>query len=189
MINKRSEFVKFQFNVNLTDKDYMEFNEFHILRSPYGKKQISNFRTSITLICCVSIFVFLLVNKFTVYAFLSAISFLLVWIIMQLGMRKFMIFSIKYTLKSLKKNGKSAYSPFSVLQFCEDKFIETTETNKTEQNYIAIERISIVDNKMIYIYVNNIMAYMLPIACFESKEQYSCFFDFIKTKCNIIDIY
>ena len=71
------------------------------------------------------------------------------------------------------------YSPSSVLEFYEDRFIETTEEKRTEQKYSAVERISIVDNKMIYIHVNNIMSYMLPLSCFESKEQYDCFFDFI----------
>ena len=181
--------MKFQFDVKFTDEDYMEFNKFHMLRSPYGKKQIANFRISITIICLLIIFAILLVNKFNADSLFSAIPFLLLWIIMQLGFRRFMVYSIKYTLKSLRKNGKAGYSPSSVLQFNEESFIETTEFNKTEQNYTAIERISIVDNKMIYIHVNNIMAYMLPIACFESKEQYDDFFNFIKTKCDNIDIY
>ncbi len=181
--------MKFQFDVKLADEDYMEFNKFHMLRSPYGKKQIANFRMSMTIICLLIILAILLVNKFNADSFFSVIPFLLLWIIMQLGMRKFMILSIKYTLKSLKKSGKSGYSPSSVLQFNEESFVETTEFNKTEQNYTAIERISIVDNKMIYIHVNNIMAYMLPIACFESKEKYDDFLNFIKIKCNNIDIY
>ncbi len=181
--------MNFQFNVKFTDEDYMEFNKFHMLRSPYGKKQIASFRMSITIICLLITLIVLLVNKFNADAFLGVVPFLLLWIIMQLGLRKFMIYSIKHTLKSLKKNGKAGYSPSSVLQFNEESFIETTEFNKTEQNYTVIERISIVDNKMIYIHVNNIMAYMLPIACFESKEQYNDFLDFIKTKCNTIDIY
>ena len=40
-----------------------------------------------------------------------------------------------------------------------------------------------------YIHVNNIMSYILPFSCFESKEQYNEFFEFIKTKCSNIDIY
>ena len=81
------------------------------------------------------------------------------------------------------------YSPSSVIEFYEDSFVETTPDNKTEQRYASIERISIVDNKMIYIHVNNIMAYILPLSCFETKEQYDEFFEFIKTKCFNIDIY
>ena len=89
----------------------------------------------------------------------------------------------------MKKNGKAGYSPESVLEFGDETFIETTPDNKTEQRYASIERISIVDNKMIYIHVNNIMAYILPLSCFETKEQYDEFFEFIKTKSANIDIY
>ena len=67
--------------------------------------------------------------------------------------------------------------------------METTPDNKTEQKYSVIERISVVDNKVVYIHVNNIMSYILPFSCFESKEQYNEFFEFIKTKCSNIDIY
>ena len=73
--------------------------------------------------------------------------------------------------------------------YYEDVFIETTPDNRTEQKYSAIERISVVDNKVVYIHVNNIMSYILPFSCFESNEQYNEFFKFIKTKCSNIDIY
>ena len=82
-----------------------------------------------------------------------------------------------------------AYSPSAVLEFYEDGFVETTEQNKTEQKYTSVERISIVNNKMIYIHVNNIMAYILPIACFETEEQYYAFVEFMKMKCGIVDVY
>ena len=41
------------------------------------------------------------------------------------------------------------YSPSAVIEFYEDVFIETTPDNKTERKYSAIERISIVDNKVV----------------------------------------
>ena len=81
------------------------------------------------------------------------------------------------------------YSPESVLEFYDDCFVETMPDGKIEQKYSAIERVSIVDNKMIYIHVSNVMGYMLPMACFESIEQYAKFFDFIRTKCANIDVY
>ena len=98
-------------------------------------------------------------------------------------------FFLKGHLKSLKKKGKMAYSPFSVIEFYEDVFVVTTPENKTEQKYSSIERISIVSNKMIYLHINNLMAGILPFACFESKAQCDEFFEFIRTKCANIDIY
>ena len=100
-----------------------------------------------------------------------------------------MEWTLKASIKSLRKKGKMGYSPTSVVEFLNETFIETTPENKTEQKYSSIERISLVDNKMIYIHVNNVMAYIIPVSCFESAEQYQSFLDFIKTKSTNIDIY
>ena len=81
------------------------------------------------------------------------------------------------------------YSPESLIVFSEETFSEITPENKIEQKYSVIEHISVVDNKTMYIHVNNIMAYILPLSCFESLEQYNSFMEFIKTKCNQINFY
>lgn len=92
-------------------------------------------------------------------------------------------------MKGLKKKGKMSYSPVSVIEFYDDRLVEITQEQKIEQKYTAIERISVVDNRIIYIHVNHVMAYLLPLTCFESTEQYNDFLAFIKEKCNQIDIY
>ena len=181
--------MKFQFNVNTTDKDYFDYNKFWMLRSHYGKKQMMGFRIVIAVIFGVYIFISLYGGNFTVDSFISVIPMAILLIIFELLFSSLFVFSLKGHLKSLKKKGKMGYSPSSVIEFYEDSFVETTPDNKTEQRYASIERISIVDNKMIYIHVNNIMAYILPLSCFETKEQYDEFFEFIKTKCFNIDIY
>ncbi len=181
--------MNFRFNVNLTDEDYMEFNKFHLLRSTYGKKQMRTFRVLITAICFLFSFIIMFANSFDPAALFGVIPFLFVWVVAQLTLRALMVFSIKSTLRSLKKTGKAAYSPSSVLEFGEESITEITELAKTEQKYKSIESISLVDNKMIYIHLNSIMAYILPLAAFESKEQYEAFMEFIRTKCNIINVY
>ena len=55
--------------------------------------------------------------------------------------------------------------------------------------YALVEQISIVDNKIIYFHINNLMAYLLPMASFENREQYKEFITFIKTKCNNVVVY
>ena len=147
------------------------------------------FRIAIAVVFGVYIFISLYGGNFTADSFISVIPMAILLIIFELLFSSLFVFFLKGHLKSLKKKGKMGYSPSSVIEFCDDSFVETTPDNKTEQRYSSIERISIVDNKMIYIHVNNIMAYILPLSCFETKEQYDEFFDFIKTKCANIDIY
>ena len=89
----------------------------------------------------------------------------------------------------MKKTGKMAYSPKAVMEFYDDCFLEITPDQKTEHKYDAIERIIVVENKVVYIHINNIMAYILPLNSFNSLEQFYFFMSFIKTKCDTIDSY
>lgn len=181
--------MKFQFNVNVNDQDYLDYNTFWMIRSPYGKKQIKIFRITITVLFAIFMLISLLSGGFSLESILGVIPIIIVLSLVQIFLTKFFSWSLKGQIKVLKKSGKMGYSPEAVIEFYEESFVETTPENKTEHKYSAIERISVVDNKMIYIHVNNVMSYMLPLSSFESKEQYNSFFEFIKTKCAIIDIY
>ena len=181
--------MKFQFNVNINEEDYLDYNKFWMLRSHYGKKQMSTFRIIIAVIIGLIILISLYGGNFTFDSFIGIIPMAILLVLYELLLSPLFVLFLKCHLKSLKKKGKMGYSPSSVIEFYEDVFIETTPDNKTEQKYSAIERVSVVDNKVIYIHVNNIMSYILPFSCFESSEQYNEFFEFIKTKCLNIDIY
>ena len=76
-----------------------------------------------------------------------------------------------------------------MIEFFDDSFIETAPEQKSEVQYSAIERISIVSNKVIYIHVNNLLAYILPFSSFESDKQCEDFISFIKEKCATVEIY
>ena len=102
---------------------------------------------------------------------------------------KFMAWCLKLNIKALNKRGKVAFSPESVIEFHEDHFIESTAENRNEMKYSIIERVSVISGKIIYIHIDTARAYLLPMSCFESKEQYDDFMNFISTKCPSIDLY
>ena len=77
----------------------------------------------------------------------------------------------------------------ATLEFLDETFTETTPDNKTEQKYTCIERVSIITDKIIYIHINNVTAYLIPMSSFASSEELRSFIDFIKTKAPIVDIY
>lgn len=181
--------MKFQFNISMNDQDYLDYHKFWMLRSHYGKKQMTTFRVVFAIIIGVYILILLYGSNFTFDSFIGIIPMVIILIIFELLLSPLFVLFLKSYLNSMKKKGKMGYSPLSVIEFYEDVFIETTPENKTEQKYSAIERISVVDNKVVYIHVNNIMSYILPFSCFKSKEQCNEFFEFIKTKCSNIDIY
>ena len=107
----------------------------------------------------------------------------------QLFANRFFLLSLKFQIKAMKKSGKMPYSAEAVMEFGEKTFTETTPENKSELKYSSIERVSIVGGKLIYIHINNLMAYLLPFEAFESVDEYNRFFDFIKTKVDVVDIY
>ena len=65
-----------------------------------------------------------------------------------------------------------------------------TPSSDTQEIRIFVKAIRhIITDKIIYIHVNNLLAYIIPLNCFNSKEEYNDFISFIKTKCQTIDVY
>ena len=181
--------MHFKFNINLTDKDYLDYNIFWMLKSPYGKKQIITFRiVFIVLVGAISI-LSLCGGGFSKEAFIGIIPYFILLVILQIALNPFFVWVLKGNMKALQKKGKMGYSPVSEMEFYDNSFLETTPTNKTEQTYTSVERISILADKVIYIHVNNVMSYIIPITFFNSKDEYNDFLKFIKTKCSSIDTY
>ncbi|MBE6644509.1 MAG: YcxB family protein [Ruminococcaceae bacterium] len=176
--------MKFDFSVNLTESDYLEFNKFYMLKSPYGEKSIRNFRIAFLII-----FGLIALINFITKDFTSAITSIVICVLFQLFLKRFLTSSIKSTVKMLKKKGKIPFSPSSYIEFLDDCFVETTDTNKTEQKYSSIERISIIENKYIYIHTNSVQAYIIANDSFKSEEQYNDFCNFLKTVCSEINLY
>lgn len=179
----------YRFEIKLNDEDYLKYNKFWMFRSPYGKKQIISMRLSLVAIALICAFISLFGGGFSLEAFLGIIPILLVLILVQLLLKPSFGWTLKSQIKHLKKQGKPGYSAEAVLEFFEDSFTETTPDNKTENKYSAVERISLVDGEMIYLHVNNLLAYILPVKCFESREQFESFLEFIKQKCGNVEVY
>ena len=179
----------FKFNVELSDKDYLDYNIFWTLKSPYGKKQMMQYRIILTVFFVVISFVFLCGGRFSIDSFIGIVPYWIVFVLIQLGLNAFFKWVLKGQVKSLKKSGKMGYTPSSTVEFYDDHFIEISAENKIEQKYTAVERISVVGDKVVYIHVNNVMSYILPFDCFESEAQRNDFLEFIKSKCENVKIY
>ena len=181
--------MHFKFNISLNDKDYLDYNTFWTIKSPYGKKQMLTFRILIAIIYIFVSFLFLFAGGFSVDAWIGIIPYIILLILFEVLLKPFFSWLLKGQIKSLKSKGKMGYSPVADMEFYDKSFIEITPDNKTEQKYSAVERVSVVADKVIYIHVNNVMSYILPLSCFDSKEHYNDFLDFMRTKCANIDVY
>lgn len=181
--------MNYKFNVTLTDKDYLDFNIFWMIKSPYGKKQMMKLRLVLLALFVAGGIAILLLGDNSAQTYMSVCSLAVMLVLFQLFMARFMAWSLKGQLKTMKKSGRLAYSPRSVMEFYEDYFVESTDENRNEQKYSGIERISVISGKINYIHINNTMAYLLPVSSFATAEECRSFIEFMKTKVPTVDIY
>ncbi len=182
--------MNFQFNVNLTENDYLEFNKFHAIRSPYAQKIIKSSKLGniLMLLCAAVAFVSDIMDAEAKYSYF-VLPLVVLYFALQLLQPRILNWSVKFTVKNLKKKGKLPFTSSAVLEFYDEYFTETTESTKTEQKYSCVERVCIVDNKVIYIFISSVQACILPISVFQSAEEYTEFLSFIKTKCSAVEFY
>lgn len=181
--------MKFVFDIKLNDEDYLKYNEFVILSSPYGKKSINSMRYLVGGIYVVFSILTLVMNGFNVGGLISLIPLTLICLGMLFAIKPMLRSSIKTQVKNMKATGKMAYSEASTLEFDEESFCEITAENKTENKYSAVERVSILKSGNVYIHINGVMGYIIPKASFESDEKYAEFETFLKEKVDCVQYY
>ena len=176
--------MRFSFNVKLNDDDYYLFNEFTLKHSSMSKKTETAARILVTLIFLlgtVNIFISNGINTSTV---ITAAILVALWVVFFRCFEKFNNKVIKSQLKTLLKKGKKPYTPDSVLEFYDDFFKEISPDNKSEIRYTAIDKISVVKNRYIFLFLDGIRGYVVPYGCFENEEQEKEFIGFLGTVCN-----
>ena len=135
--------MEFRFDVSLTEKDYLDFNRFHALKSPYGKKGIKAFRISITGLLLLIAATIMFVSEFSAFSLIYAAIMVVVTAILQFFIPRFFFSSIKNSIKRMQKAGTLRYSPSYSLEFSDESFTETTPERRTEQKYSTIERVCV----------------------------------------------
>ena len=179
--------MKFSFEINLSDSDYFDFNKFIIY---HKRKQLINLsRLIVAIMYFVFALFFALWLKDGPILILAEVIWLLAAVLLFVFTKQHHLLSVKKQIKSFKKKGKQLYSPVSYMEFYDDFFCETTENEKNELKYEAIESVSIIKGKIIYLHKNDAINFLIPVICFETNEQYAAFISFIKTKCPKIDFY
>jgi hypothetical protein len=174
--------MSYRFNVTITEQDYIDFNDFILLKSSYGKKQTRSIRALIIIGALIIALIKTATEKFARasidFALITVISGLIACFLILPIMRKIN----KLTIKDLNKRGKPCYSPSATLEFNEEDFTETTTDGTSTVKYSAVETVYLVNGKDIYILINKMMAHILTESAFDSPEQYSEFATFLSSK-------
>ena len=179
----------FQLNINLNEDDYLYFNKFHSFESAHGKKLIRKTRIFfiLTLIFLAALVVFVLGQ--TAFSITYASLLLLFALLYMVFFKKVMTRIIKKQIKHLKKTGKLPFDPVSTLEFHEDKMVEITALQHTEQSYSIFERICVVKDRYILLYKSSVTAYILPVLQIKAQVNPEEFMAFLSRKCTNIEYY
>ena len=85
--------------------------------------------------------------------------------------------------------GKLPFDPVSTLEFYEDKMVEITALQRTEQSYSIFERICVVKDRYIFLYKSSVSAYILPVLQIKEQLNQEDFIEFLSKKCTNIEYY
>ena len=176
--------MRFCFNVKLTDEDYYLFNEFTAKHSPATKKTALMSKIIVAVIFlygALNIFITQGVNAVSVTA---AAFFVVLFIILALAFDKINSRVVKFQVKALLKKEKKPYSADSVLEFYDDYLKEIAPDNKSEVRYTAIDKITVIKNCYVYVYLDGIRGFVIPVSCFENEAEQNAFVSFLGTVCN-----
>lgn len=174
--------MKFKFNVNITQEDYIEFNKVVMTETPIGKKSSKIEKIFFAILCCVLVLIALTKNDFSVKGFVMAFCLIIAFVFVHCLTKPLNNIASNITVKSLTKiKGKLPYSEHSILEFYDDVFVEITDDNKTETKYSAIENVFVNEN-LVVLFIDSMQAYIVPTRSFESIEQKNSLIEFLNEK-------
>ena len=179
----------FQLNINLSEDDYLDFNNFHSFESAHGKKLIRKTRIFFILAMVFLAALVVLILGCTTFSVIYAALLLLFTLLYMVFFKNVLTRNIKGQIKRLKKIGKLPFDPVSTLEFHEDKMVESTALQRTEQSYSIIERICVVKDQYIFLYKSSVSAYILPVLQIKEQVSQEDFIAFLSRKCTNVEYY
>lgn len=174
----------YHFTYVVSEKDYWEFNKFHISKAKPSKKTIA--------LTCLVVLIIIIVLRLLTFVSLYAVSMILIEIIfltisLSVGFfykKLVMVFRAKRNIAMLKREGTLPFGKNISLQFDESFFVVTTKQGESKIKYTNIEKLG-MNGYAIYVYINAVQAAILPLYVFENHEQISGVLTFIKNKAEL----
>lgn len=171
----------FEFKITLDDGDYLLFNQYHLLNSPVGKKNLMTFKMIIPFICFMFVAVIFIVNPDFQLLLIEAILMTILSILWICYSKKIVLKSMEKNLKKLKKEGRLPYSNEAIIKFDDESIHEISPNTENKTKYSLVEKI-VVTEKAIYIYFSSLQAYILPVTAFSEDVKKQQFLKFINSK-------
>ena len=182
--------MRFSFNVRLTDEDYLLFNEFALKNSDMNKRADIITKALVSIIFILSALNIITTNGTGTVSAVALIVLAVMWLIFMLcSKRANAVFTKFFTRMLIKGKAKKPYTPDSVLEFYDGFFKEIAPDNKSEINYTALDKITVIKNRYVFLFLDGVRGYVVPFSCFESEAQEKKFIDFLSTVCSKTELF
>lgn len=177
--------MHFSFKIKLTDEDYLLFNEFALKNSDMNKRADIITKALVSIIFILSALNIIITNGTGTVSVVAVIFLIIMWLIFMLcSKRANAVFTKFFTRMLIKGKAKKPYTPDSVLEFYDEFFKEIAPDNKSEINYTAIDRIAVIKNRYVFLFLDQLRGYIIPFDCFENEAEENEFITFISSACN-----
>lgn len=166
---------------DVSEQDYINFNLFHIKTSKKMRKSIwAADLTIAAILILASVFLFFVFKDRVVIPIYILVSLALIifWV---LFFPKWYELLLKRTIKKMIKRNESSFTPHQTLTLKEDFIISKNSANKSNVEYDTIQRLESANN-CIYIYINEIKAYIVPFSAFSGLNEKSKFEQILEEK-------
>lgn len=95
--------------------------------------------------------------------------------------KKYIIWKVKKSIKKkLNEGNNNGVLGEKTFEICEDEIIETSEFSKSSANIRSVEDI-FINEEYIYIYINQMQAYIVPIRAFINEKEKEEFIENMKS--------
>lgn len=158
--------MKLEFNI--TEEDYINFNIHHMDISKTYRRTIFKQRYIVPIIFLIVPFVLDKISKIPFSYWMAIYGGL--YIIWACFYKKYIIWKVKKSIKKkLNEGNNNGVLGEKTFEICEDEIIETSEFSKSSTNIKSVEDI-FINEEYIYIYINHMQAYIVPIRAFINEK-------------------
>jgi hypothetical protein len=176
--------MRYQFAYTLNEKDYLEFNKYHLTNGPVAKKAMLFQRLFVPFLFALMLIAFGLASGGDWQPVLiTGCVFLLISVAWWFAAKHFFAAIntpfLKLNIWIMKKSGKLPFSKDVTISFYGDYFVQVTETAEIKTKYAAIERVA-EGKTAVYVYIGAIQAFIIPLEAFESESQKAGFLAFVR---------
>lgn len=160
----------YRFNYDITEQEYMQFNEYHLLNSPSGKRTLLLTKCMGSIVSIVIIIAAGIIGN-DKEQLITNIIFLAVFSIIWFATgKRIALKNMNKQLKKLEKEDGKLYSNRGTIIFDEDGITDISPDKELKTPYSTVTQIC-TGNGALYIYFSPIMAYIVPTRLLNNNHE------------------